>query len=281
MGSNLMSEAIKIRIGVNEYAKVMGYVLASDIEVSGFGQMLCDDDGVFRVTNVHIVKQECTGAETELDKTALGTLEYECEDGEYASKGELLWWWHSHVDMSVFWSGTDMQAMRQISENGRVFATVFNKSFLSRSAYMQGNSYEGLPSLFCDNINLEIVPNEEHVNTVEELVTKKTFTRPIYQHNYGGGYYGQFVRDTEHNVGNVTNISNQLPLNISEPEPVESKSTDEIDDLIYEISRKLGISVMMASDVYDDFEQDFVRPPNSYEEIKKYYKHVFLAQFKK
>lgn len=178
------SKGVFLHIPIDVYAEVMGYVLASDIEVSGMGQIKFID-GVPTVTRVHIVKQTCTGVETELDADALAELEYECEDGIYAKDGELMWWWHSHVDMGVFWSGTDMEAMRQLSKHGSIIATVFNKKWQLRTAYMQAEHTDLLlPSVFSDELQTRIVPTDSHKDTVKELVQKPKVTHNLYT----GGY---------------------------------------------------------------------------------------------
>ena len=190
---NQNSDKVELRIPIDVYMEVMDYVLASDVEVSGMGQIKFID-GVPTVTKAHITKQECSGTETELDADALGELEYECMDGRYAMHGELLWWWHSHVDMGTFWSSTDMNAIHTMGDNGSIFATVFNKKWDMLSAYYQGsNDKLFLPRMFKTGLNTEISCSKNAKETVSKMVTKP---KPAIHYNYGSTFYPPRWEDT-------------------------------------------------------------------------------------
>lgn len=121
------------------YQEVMHYVNASDFEVSGVGNVIVektDGDTIFRVISCHLLPQVNTRAHTEIDAAAMAKLEYQ----ERATPGELRWWWHSHVDMAVFWSGEDRSTIEELSAAGWFTATVFNKKREVRSAYAQGGA---------------------------------------------------------------------------------------------------------------------------------------------
>lgn len=118
--------------------EVMHYVHASSFEVSGLGRVIHEMRGdvcVLRVTTCHLLPQTNTSVHTEIDAEAVAKLEY---DGRN-DPGELRWWWHSHVQMAVFWSGEDRNTIAELSAPGWFAATVFNQKGEHRSAYAQGH----------------------------------------------------------------------------------------------------------------------------------------------
>lgn len=114
------------------YHKVMHWVSKSDVEVSGLGKVIVDGDTI-RVVDAMLFPQTGTGASTEIEPEAICRAMYELRD----TPGELKWWWHSHVKMEVFWSGTDIETIEELSSQGWFAATVFNQHEQTRSAYAQ------------------------------------------------------------------------------------------------------------------------------------------------
>lgn len=115
------------------HQKIMHFVTECDSEVSGMG--LCSYDqakNYFWVRDVYLLDQEVGSAHTDIDAESLGKLEYECLRDK--REGDLNFWWHSHVNMGVFWSGQDTQTINSIGKNGYCLATVFNKRSEMRSA---------------------------------------------------------------------------------------------------------------------------------------------------
>ena len=159
------------------YSEILSYVNGCDIEISGMGQ-LKPHKGGYIVTRVHLPKQTCTGVTTEMNDMSLGKIEYECEAGKYADDGDLLWWWHSHVDMQTFWSGVDMSTIDSFGREGaRIVATVFNTKREMRTAYRQGPSRDGLyPSCFMDDLKTVIVPDQDQLDMIAQCVSE-----PVYK----------------------------------------------------------------------------------------------------
>ena len=139
----------KIRIGREAYDKIMYYVNKSNFEVSGFGNVVVID-GIPTVDEIFLVKQENHAAETEMDAEAIGKALYDHHMS--GMEGELKFWWHSHVNMPVFWSGTDMTAINQLTEDGWFIHGVFNKKYEYRCAY---SNNDPVP-MFVDDLEMEI-----------------------------------------------------------------------------------------------------------------------------
>ena len=144
------------------YQKVMHFVNECSSEVSGFG--LCSyvpDKNYFWVRDVFLLDQEVGSAHTDIDAEALGKLEYECLRDK--REGELNFWWHSHVNMSVFWSGQDTQTINNIAKNGYCLATVFNKKNEMRSA-VSFKSQFGV--MFIDELDTIVYDPEPSANDI-------------------------------------------------------------------------------------------------------------------
>lgn len=143
----------KINIDNQMYQKVMHWIQKAPGEVSGLGKLLLDKNtGLIEVKSAILLKQENTGTSTDIDAQSIGKAMFELKDEE----GHLNWWWHSHVDFGVFWSGTDMDTIRQIGNHGFVVATVFNKKHERLSAlYRKGDDF--FPEMFVNEIQTTVV----------------------------------------------------------------------------------------------------------------------------
>ena len=187
---NNLSEAnnVNVTIDKKEQEKIWWYVNKCPKEISGLGKVVVKDDGTLHVRKIYLLNQEVSGSETELDDDAVATLLYESHQDE----GSLMFWWHSHVNMGVFWSGTDHEAIRKLGANGMVLSTVYNKKGEHRtSLYMAADSWR--PSVFVDNLSLRIAPelSQDETATLEseygsKVKEAKLNTFPSYAGTYNG-----------------------------------------------------------------------------------------------
>lgn len=137
----------RVTIDWDVYQKIMYWVNKAPGEISGLGKVVPKEDGTFRVTSAVLIKQENGAASTEMDGAAISKCMFELKD----DPGHLNFWWHSHVNMEVFWSGTDIDTIREIGQNGFVVATVFNKKREMKSAvYVKPTDI--LPEVFIDDL---------------------------------------------------------------------------------------------------------------------------------
>lgn len=116
------------------YDQIMHWIFkAGKNEISGFGTIKYDAEKKdFMVMKAILLKQENQASHTEIDPQSLMKAMYELRNAE----GEMRWWWHSHVQMGVFWSGTDMDTIQDLGKNGWILATVFNQKHEKRSAFL-------------------------------------------------------------------------------------------------------------------------------------------------
>lgn len=202
-------EMAKIRLVFDDdvYKKIMYWIDKAPGEVSGLGKITIDPDGTFKVISAILLEQENTSASTDIDSNAIGKAMYETRE----DPGHLNFWWHSHVNMDCFWSGTDLDTIRDIGAAGFVVASVLNKKGACRTAYfMRGDV---LPEVFIDELPTTVAASQPYVNTLwdteyESKVKTKTYA-PIYgsygeswdRSYYGGTGYRDEKKNDEMEIG--------------------------------------------------------------------------------
>ncbi len=149
------------------HKKVMYWIdKASPNEVSGFGNLHFDEElREFIVSDAYLLAQEVSGGSAEMDDAAINKAMFQNKDVPNA----LKWHWHSHPTFGVFWSGTDMNLIRQLGQQGWILATVFNCKRESRTAFLTSVDVMGKPhDIFVDDI-------ETKVHTVHDQAQQAIF----------------------------------------------------------------------------------------------------------
>jgi hypothetical protein len=116
----------------------------ADGEISGLGKIQVMENGDILVTSAILCKQVNTGSSTDLDGDDITKAMFELRN----EPGELRFWWHSHVNMGVFWSGTDTDTMQELGQHGYFVSTVFNKKRETRTAIYAAKPYR----IFVDEV---------------------------------------------------------------------------------------------------------------------------------
>lgn len=148
----------KIEIDQKVYHKIMHWIDKSSVEVSGLGKLTLKD-GVYRVTSAMLLPQKNGATHTDIEGDAVGKAMFMLKD----EPGDLRFWWHSHVNMDVFWSGTDKDTIHKIGQGGWFVSTVFNKRRQMKSAifisnaFARGGMFSDGESLFVDDVHTEIM----------------------------------------------------------------------------------------------------------------------------
>jgi hypothetical protein len=163
------------------YEQIQFYVDKSEVECSGLGKVVISPTG-YQVTEVCLLKQENTGVHTEIDANAVTKAMFTLRNSE----GGLYFWWHSHVNMGVFWSGTDKATIEEIGANGLCVAVVFNKKNERKGAvWLKG--HELSPNLYFDDIPVKIEHDGASAET-KALWSKDFEEKCTTRHfNYDGG----------------------------------------------------------------------------------------------
>lgn len=147
----------KVVIDNEVYRKVMHWINKSKYEVSGLGTLKIEENGLIRVTSAMLLPQTNGGTHTDIEADAVCKAMYDLR----AAEGELKWWWHSHVDFNVFWSGTDMDTIKSFGGGGWILATVLNQKNAHKSALFHKDGITspfGKEDLFWDDLETSIMP---------------------------------------------------------------------------------------------------------------------------
>ena len=200
-----MGVTMQIQIPREVFNKIMHWVNKSNDEVSGFGKCTYyKETGVLYVHDAYLLKQTNGAAHTDIDGQSLARLMYKTREEE----GELKWWWHSHVNMQVFWSGTDTATIKELASQGWIGATVFNKREEMRSAIgvvtksdILGDEVlirDELPTYIMDEVDEEATKawDQEYTENVQE----KKYT---YSNSYYSNYDAEDLTDWREKQGNT------------------------------------------------------------------------------
>lgn len=131
--------------------KIRHWVRECSYEVSGMGLVQIDQETkTFTITDAFLLQQVGGAAHTNIDSAAISQL----MDETATLEGHLNFWWHSHVNMAAFWSGTDRTTINELGKEGLCVATVFNKKgeHLSAIEYQVKSDLFGTTTTFIDNV---------------------------------------------------------------------------------------------------------------------------------
>jgi len=159
---------IKVAMSPEVLTRLQAYIDTAKGEISGLGEVE-QDGSIFTVTKLYLFKQECSSADTTLSQEDIANFLVEAVQAG-ADPSNLRLWWHSHVNMSCFWSGTDRDTIERFKLPWLV-SIVGNKKgeYKARLDMLEpfGLTLDGLPlSMTADPQLLEEVAAE-----VKEKVT--------------------------------------------------------------------------------------------------------------
>jgi len=183
---------LKVEIDDKVFQKIMYWIDKADFEVSGLGMIEYNKDhNILRITDAMLLKQAGSGAATEIDAAAVAKAMFLMKD----KPGSLRWWWHSHVNMSVFWSGTDQDTIKELGGGGWFAATVFNKKREMKSAYCQAAPVRlvisDIETNIVEDVDLDLINkwDKEFDDNVEHKVyTQSDFSELAQYGGYGSAW---------------------------------------------------------------------------------------------
>lgn len=174
-----MFNDLKINLPIDIREKIQFWVDKADKEVSGLGDAWLDlENKTIDITSAFMLDQECTAADTELDGDAVSRAMFEAHQDEVKGiRRNIKFWWHSHVNMDVFWSGTDTTTMAELSEHGWFCHIVFNKKREMRAAFSYPVTREALGVKtnkveYQDNIKVNV---SNYFTAVEQAALEEEF----------------------------------------------------------------------------------------------------------
>jgi len=167
-------------ISPKDYNTIINYAKAAysehKCEIGGMSICYQDKDSDWIVTDPVILKQEIAGSTCDLDQDALA--DYYCNaQKKHGKKNFRFCWWHSHHNMGVFWSGTDIKGIEEYSDGDMSFALVVN---LKRENKFRISLWKPV-AMYLDT-ELQLLGQGEKeipkkiVDEVNELCTTRTYT---------------------------------------------------------------------------------------------------------
>lgn len=185
---------MKIVIPYHVHEKIMHWVDKCDFEVSGMGKVsYIPDSKEFFVHDVYLMKQEGGAAHTEIDAQAMANLMGKL----FKQPGNLSFWWHSHVNMAAFMSGTDKDTIRELGGNGWCVAAVFNKKWEYQTAigYKYSTDFGETMTMYQEGLDMDI-----RTPSIAEDMRKSwdaEYTENVKEKKYVSAYQGEFGMTSE------------------------------------------------------------------------------------
>ncbi len=185
-------EPLRVEIDWYPYAKIMHWIRkAGGIEVSGWGKVVIEGT-TMRVVDAFLVKQTNTAGETDIDAGDLARVLYQTKD----RPGTMNFWWHSHHNMSAYFSSTDYANIKSHGSNGWLLSTVFNNR-----EEQQTSLYVAKPvQIFLDKLPLKVC--RPAITAESQAILDKQYDEkvsvahsgpvvihsPGHYHGYGGAW---------------------------------------------------------------------------------------------
>lgn len=177
----------KVYVDPVVWSEIMYMVHKSKVEIS----FMCDVktvNGMPYVFRWYLPEQKNSGSSTEMCPESLGSIPIPAD-------GFTNVWIHSHVQMNTFWSGTDIDTIKQLGKNGYVISIVVNQKDEYKCSYYQaGDGF--YPPVFQDDIPIVFGSplSDERKKQLDELMETncKSLIPKIPSVNHVGKYHNSF-----------------------------------------------------------------------------------------
>ncbi len=189
---------IKIQVDAIAMQKFWQWVDLAKGEVSALGlvdEIRDDQTGMvtaLRVTDMLLVKQNCTSDETTMDPAAIAQLIIDLEKAGIDSR-KLRCWIHSHGQMSVFWSSTDDECITGLANGEWLVSLVVNKK---RDSMCRLDQYHPC-HLFVTDVAWEVY------SPLPESLAKACFDEfkaKVTEHTWGAGKHRVVEIEQRHDL---------------------------------------------------------------------------------
>lgn len=172
---------MKIKIKRKAYLKLKYFIQECDSEISGFGKIR-KRRGEFEVYDIEVLAQTVSGVHATIKPEDLVKFMTEKMQGGQSTEDYKVWW-HSHVNMQVFFSTTDVQTIDESTEFPYLVSIVGNKKEEYKARV---DVYE--PLRMTEEVELEIEGlednklKEECAEEVKEKVKKEKVIEKKKEH---------------------------------------------------------------------------------------------------
>lgn len=172
-------------IPLKSYQKIMAYTQLATGEITGFADVSYDRERhALAVGEVYLLEQEAGAAHVEMDEDIIADFNLQMIKRGVTQLPCL--WWHSHSDMDTFFSGTDDETIKQLSNDSFMVALVVNKD---RKMHALLNLCAPIPFII-DNLPINVDFGSEQIS--EAL--KKEVERKVKQHSIIPSFFGKRKR---------------------------------------------------------------------------------------
>lgn len=115
-----------LRLNFKAYHKMYAFCQAAKGEVSAWGKTEIKGDTV-RVLDVKLIEQDATVGTVDLKLDGLADFMYDLAISYPKDYTKWNFWFHTHTNFSVFWSGTDEANIQSHSQKMPLVSLVMNK----------------------------------------------------------------------------------------------------------------------------------------------------------
>ena len=167
-----------VKVTFDAYKHIQALVSLAEKEVGWLGKVLINPENPLdlTITDIYLIEQEVSAAETNIDPVALG--EFYANHEDIAS--DIKFWGHSHVNMHVSPSGQDTAQMEEFLENG---AQIFIMGIFNKKGDVRFDVYT--PFTVFEDVEWFYHIQKEFMNDVktefDKLVSEQEFIS--YSHN--------------------------------------------------------------------------------------------------
>lgn len=164
------------------------YVKGIDQEISGLGLVEKIDPDILYVPDIYLFEQSVSGVETKLVGSEVNKFyDEKMQDREFPLQNIKLWW-HSHNDMSVFWSQQDLDTIENLDteqDKDNWWLSIVQNNKGERKARMdQWKPHR----LFMDNLTVEVGMNKELKDVCEAEIKEKVSVKKTTPVGYNYSY---------------------------------------------------------------------------------------------
>lgn len=177
--------AIELLLPLATYQKIMGYVEACPIEITGFADITYNSElNALIAGEVYLPDQEAGGADVELSDEDLENFMNLLMAQGITQTPRL--WWHSHVNMGVTFSGTDVETMGELAQIDWGVALVLNKAGKMTCNINLGKPFpQRIQSVEVKILYPEFVNTAELEAEVDLKVRRRVITPTTFNGNHG------------------------------------------------------------------------------------------------
>lgn len=190
---NANKKLLKIKFSSTVWDKIRTWVEMTTEEISGVGCVTMDPGNTFTVYDTFLLKQENTSAFTDIDDQSVHDLMWELIQKDDEDNGhrvtDLKFWWHSHADMGVNWSGQDDSCILKKLQHADWWLSMV----INRRGQYNTRLDTRAPAFRFDNLDCELM--RPAVSPVIREFCQKEYDDKVTERNhpyvYTGGAYNQ------------------------------------------------------------------------------------------